>query len=105
MALARKVPSLLALEPDIGVVQECSKEISRCPPHPWSLRTGEWDANRPGRNHTEVVRLWKGDGLISAYHSHHGQSEEPKRIRPTTFIVIRTSHSTSTTCSFRLVGG
>ena len=35
----------------------------------------QWDANRPGRNHTEVVRLFDGHGLISAYHSHHGEKQ------------------------------
>jgi hypothetical protein len=35
----------------------------------------QWDANRPGRNHTEVVRLLEGHGLISAYHSHHREKQ------------------------------
>jgi hypothetical protein len=35
----------------------------------------QWDANRPGRNHTEVVRLFEGHGLISSYHSHHGEKQ------------------------------
>ena len=35
----------------------------------------QWDANRPGRNHTEVVRLFESHGLISAYHAHHGEKQ------------------------------
>ena len=30
----------------------------------------QWDANPPGRNHTEVVSLLESCGLISAYHTH-----------------------------------
>jgi endonuclease/exonuclease/phosphatase family metal-dependent hydrolase len=35
----------------------------------------QWDANRPGQNHTEVVRLFDGHGLISAYHAHHEEKQ------------------------------
>jgi len=35
----------------------------------------QWDANRPGRNHTVVVRLFEGHGLISAYHAHQGEKQ------------------------------
>ena len=35
----------------------------------------QWDANRPGRNHTEVVRLFESHGLISAYHAHNGENQ------------------------------
>ncbi len=35
----------------------------------------QWDANHPGRNHTEVVRLFDGHRLISAYHTHHGEKQ------------------------------
>jgi len=42
----------------------------------------QWDANRPGRNHTEVVRILAGHGLISAYHAHHGE-EQGAETRPT----------------------
>jgi exodeoxyribonuclease-3 len=164
MALARKAPSLLALKPDIAVVQECSKksvdvlsghglsglwfganpnkglavicrtgfavqavgkpfgkwvvpvrvqgavnlnllavwacpvgtkradnyigEVHRClvKHRRWFSKSPvvaagdfnsnvQWDANRPGRNHTEVVRLLEGHGLISAYHTHHGEKQ------------------------------
>jgi exodeoxyribonuclease III len=164
MALARKAPSLLALNPDIAVVQECSKnsvdvldshglsglwfgtnlnkgiavfcsrsltlhavdevfgkwvipvrvhgavdfdllaiwacpvgtnradnyigEVHRClvKHHGWFSKAdvvaagdfnsnSRWDAERPGRNHTEVVRLFEGCGLISAYHPHHGEGQ------------------------------
>jgi exodeoxyribonuclease-3 len=34
-----------------------------------------WDANRLGRNHTEVVRLFDSHGRISAYHTHHGEKQ------------------------------
>ena len=64
----------------------------------------QWDENRPGRNHTEVVRLFGDHGLISAYHTHHKRSKEPKCARPITFTVIRTSHFTSTTCLSRNAG-
>jgi exodeoxyribonuclease III len=165
MALTRKAPSLLALKPDIAVVQECSQksvdvlnshgfsglwfganpnkglavfcrtrfalqsvdklfgkwvvpvrvcgaavgfnllavwacpvgtkradnyigEVHRClvKHREWfgnapAVAAGDfnsnaqWDANRPGRNHTEVVRLFDGHGLISAYHTHHGEKQ------------------------------
>jgi exodeoxyribonuclease-3 len=42
----------------------------------------QWDANRPGRNHTEVVHLLAGHGLISAYHAYHGE-EQGAETRPT----------------------
>jgi len=35
----------------------------------------QWDAHRPGRNHTEVVCLLNGYGLISAYHSRLGEKQ------------------------------
>jgi len=166
MALARKAPSLLALRPDIAVVQECSKksvddlqshgfsglwfgganpnkglavfcskefslqagsklfgkwvvpvrvhgamvdfnllavwacavgtnradnyigQVFRCLEEHggWFDKTpvvaagdfnsnSQWDANRPGRNHTEVVRLFDSHGLISAYHAHHEEKQ------------------------------
>jgi exodeoxyribonuclease III len=42
----------------------------------------QWDANHPGRNHTEVVRLLEAHGLISAYHTHHDE-EQGAETRPT----------------------
>jgi exodeoxyribonuclease-3 len=164
MALARKAPSLLALNPDIAVIQECSKksvdvlsslgfsglwfgakpnkglavfcskkftaqavdklfgkwvvpvrvhgaldfnllaiwacpvgtkradnyigEVYRClvKHRRWFSKSPvvgagdfnsnvRWDANRPGRNHTEVVRLFEGHGLISAYHAHREEKQ------------------------------
>jgi exodeoxyribonuclease III len=40
-----------------------------------------WDKERPGRNHTEVVRLLKTYGSLSAYHAHfkedHGAETRP----------------------------
>ena len=45
----------------------------------------QWDANRPGRNHTEVVRLFEGHGLISAYHAHHGEKQGTET-RPTYYF-------------------
>ena len=164
MALARKAPSLLALHPDIAVIQECSKksvgalhshgfsglwfganqnkglavfcgkgltlqavdklfgkwvvpvrvqgtadfkllaiwacpvgtrradnyigEVHRClvKHRGWFSNAPvvaagdfnsnvQWDQNRPGRNHTEVVRLFEGHGLISAYHTHHEEKQ------------------------------
>jgi exodeoxyribonuclease-3 len=35
----------------------------------------QWDANRPGRNHTEVVRLLEEHGLSSAYHAHREEKQ------------------------------
>lgn len=45
----------------------------------------QWDANRPGRNHTEVVRLLEGHGLISAYHARHGEKQGAET-QPTSFL-------------------
>jgi exodeoxyribonuclease III len=45
----------------------------------------QWDANRPGRNHTEVVRLLEGHGLISAYHTHH-EEKQGAETRPTYYF-------------------
>jgi hypothetical protein len=42
-------------------------------------------ANRPGRNHTEVVRLFDGHGLISAYHTHH-EEKQGAEMRPTYYF-------------------
>jgi exonuclease III len=165
MALARKAPSLLALKPDIAVVQECSKnsvddlhghgftglwfganpnkglavfcrkgfalqavgkpfgkwvvpvrvrgavvdfsvlavwacpagtkradndigEVHRClvKHRGWLSKSPvvaagdfnsnvQWDKNRPGRNHTEVVRLLEDHGLSSAYHAHREEKQ------------------------------
>jgi exodeoxyribonuclease III len=174
MALARKAPSLLALNPDIAVVQECSRnsvdvlrrhglsglwfganpskglaafcskkfrvqvvdepfgkwvipvlvqgsvdfsllavwacpvgtkradnyigEVHRCLlEHDGWFRArpfvaagdfnsnSQWDKNRPGRNHTEVVRLFEGYGLISAYHAHH-REKQGAETRPTYYF-------------------
>ena len=174
MALARKAPSLLALNPDIAVVQECSKksadalhdqglsglwfgtnpnkglavfcrtgfalqavgkpfgkwvvpvrvhgaldfnllaiwacpvgakrvdnyigEVHRCllKHRGWFSNAPvvaagdfnsnvQWDANRPGRNHTEVVRLFQSHGLISAYHTHRGEKQGAET-RPTYYF-------------------
>jgi exodeoxyribonuclease-3 len=175
MALARKAPSLLALKPDIAVIQECSKTsldvlhglglsglwfganpnkglavfcskefklravdelfgkwvvpvrvhgagvdfnllaIWACPvgtkradnyigqvhrflvEHDgWFSKApvvaagdfnsnSQWDASRPGRNHTEVVRLFGGHGLISAYHAHH-REKQGAETRPTYYF-------------------
>jgi exonuclease III len=174
MALARKAPSLLALKPDIAVIQECSKKsldvlqghgfsglwfganpnkglavfcsnkftvqvvdelfgkwvvpvrvqgsvdfnlvaVWACPvgtkladnyigqvhrflaEHDGWFGTrpvvaagdfnsnSQWDENRPGRNHTEVVRLFESHGLISAYHTHHGERQGAET-RPTYYF-------------------
>jgi exodeoxyribonuclease III len=175
MALTRKVPSLVALKPDIAVVQECSKKsvdvlhghglsglwfganpnkglavfcsaqfkvkaadkhfgkwvvpvrvhgavvdfnllaIWACPvgtkradnyigqvyrclveQRGWFSKppvvvagdlnsNSQWDANRPGRNHTEVVRLFEGHGLSSAYHAHNGENQGAEK-RPTYYF-------------------
>ena len=174
MALARKAPSLLALRPDIAVVQECSKKsvdvISShgfsglwfgadpnkglavfCSTHfkvqavdkvfgkwvipvrvcgavdfnllaVWACPVGtkradnyigevhrclvqhgdwfsnapvvaagdfnsnsQWDKSHPGRSHTEVVRLFEGHGLISAYHTHQGEKQGAET-RPTYYF-------------------
>jgi exodeoxyribonuclease-3 len=175
MALARKAPSLLALKPDIAVVQECSKnsvdilhnlglsglwfganlnkglavfcskgfslqavgkpfgkwvvpvrvhgaEVDFNLLAVWACPVGtkradnyigqvyrflvehdgwfgkapvvaagdfnsnsQWDENRPGRNHTEVVRLFESHGLISAYHTHHGEKQGAET-RPTYYF-------------------
>jgi hypothetical protein len=175
MALARKAPSLLALNPDVAVVQECSKksvdvlhaygfsgqwfganlnegvavfcskeftvqavgkpfgkwvvpvrvhgarvdfnllavwacpvgtkradnyigEVHRClMKHAgWFAKAPvvaagdfnsnvQWDQNRPGRNHTEIVRLFDGHGLTSAYHAHHREKQEAET-RPTYYF-------------------
>jgi exodeoxyribonuclease-3 len=175
MALARKAPSLLALNPDIAVVQECSKksvdvlsshgfsglwfganpnqglavfcstqfkvqavdklfgkwvvpirvhgavvdfkllaiwacavgpkradnyigEVHRClaEHRGWFSQAPvvaagdfnsnvQWDANRPGRNHSEVVRLFGSHGLTSAYHTHHGEKQGTET-RPTYYF-------------------
>ena len=37
----------------------------------------QWDEDRPGRNHTEVVRLFGGHGLISAYRRMRRRKMEP----------------------------
>ena len=44
-----------------------------------------WDRNRPGRNHTEVVRILESHGMISAYHSHH-EEEQGAETRPTYYF-------------------
>jgi exodeoxyribonuclease-3 len=175
MALAQKVPSLLALNPDIAVIQECSKksvgvlhshgssglwfganpnkglavfcskgftlhavekrfgkwvvpvrvhgavadfnllaiwacpvgtkradnyigEVHRCIVEHcgWFSEAPvvaagdfnsnvQWDANRPGRNHSEVVRLFESHGLISAYHAHH-EEKQGAETRPTYYF-------------------
>jgi hypothetical protein len=174
MALARKAPSLLALNPDIAVVQECSRnsvddlyrhglsglwfganpnkglavfggkeftlqavdelfgkwvvpvrvqgpldfnllaiwacpvgtkradnyigQVHRClmEQRGWFRNApvvvagdfnsnSQWDENRPGRNHTEVVRLFKSHGLIGAYHTHHGEKQGAET-RPTYYF-------------------
>jgi exonuclease III len=45
----------------------------------------QWDANRLGRNHTGVVRLLEGHGLISAYHTHYGEKQGTET-RPTYYF-------------------
>jgi exodeoxyribonuclease-3 len=35
----------------------------------------QWDRNRPGRNHTEVVRVLGAHGLSSAYHAHREEKQ------------------------------
>ena len=65
----------------------------------------QWDANRPGRNHTEVVRLLDGHGLFSAYHAHH-EEEQGAETRPTYYFYRHQDKPfTSTTCLCRQVGG
>jgi endonuclease/exonuclease/phosphatase family metal-dependent hydrolase len=49
----------------------------------------QWDANRPGRNHTEVVRLFDSHGLISAYHAHH-EEKQGAETRPTYYFYRHT---------------
>jgi endonuclease/exonuclease/phosphatase family metal-dependent hydrolase len=44
-----------------------------------------WDANRSGRNHTEVVRLLENCDLISAYHTHHDE-KQGSETRPTYYL-------------------
>ena len=174
MAFARKAPSLLALRPDVAIIQECSKasqaifsgyglsglwfganpnkglavfcskqwmlevvdrvfgkwvvpirvsgevnfnllavwacpvgtkradnyigEVHRCmvKHHRWFSKSPvvaagdfnsnmQWDQNRPGRNHTEVVRLLEGYGLISGYHAHH-EEKQGAETRPTYYF-------------------
>jgi len=45
----------------------------------------QWDANRPGRNHTEVVHLLEAHGAISAYHAHHGEKQGTET-QPTSYL-------------------
>jgi hypothetical protein len=45
----------------------------------------QWDANRPGRNHTEVVHLLEAHGAISAYHAHHGEKQGAET-QPTSYL-------------------
>jgi endonuclease/exonuclease/phosphatase family metal-dependent hydrolase len=45
----------------------------------------QWDANRPGRNHTEVVRLFESHDLISAYHAHNRENQGAET-RPTYYF-------------------
>jgi exodeoxyribonuclease-3 len=45
----------------------------------------QWDANRPGRNHTEVVHLLEAHGAISAYHPHHGEKQGAET-QPTSYL-------------------
>jgi hypothetical protein len=40
---------------------------------------------RPGRNHTAVVRLFEGHGLISAYHTRH-KEKQGAETRPTYYF-------------------
>jgi exonuclease III len=47
-----------------------------------------WDDHRPGRNHTEVVRLFEAHGLISAYHTHHAEKRGAET-RPTLYFLHR----------------
>ncbi len=44
-----------------------------------------WDANRPGRNHTDVVCIFEDHGLISAYHTHHDE-EQGAETHPTYYL-------------------
>jgi hypothetical protein len=46
----------------------------------------QWDDDRPGRNHTELVRLFEGHGLISAYHTHYGEMQGAET-RPTHYFL------------------
>jgi hypothetical protein len=65
----------------------------------------QWDAKRPGGNHTEVARLFDSHGLISAYHAHHEERQGAETRPPITFTARRASPSTSTTyLSERLEG-
>ena len=45
----------------------------------------QWDANRPGRNHSEVVRLFEDHGLMSAYHIHN-KEQHGAETRPTHYF-------------------
>jgi exonuclease III len=47
-----------------------------------------WDKERPGRNHTEVVRLLKTYGSLSAYHAHFNESHGAET-RPTYYFLHR----------------
>jgi exodeoxyribonuclease III len=44
-----------------------------------------WDKERPGRNHTEVVRLLETYGTLSAYHAHFGEKQGAET-RPTYYF-------------------
>jgi Endonuclease/Exonuclease/phosphatase family len=46
----------------------------------------QWDEHRPGRNHTEVVRLFEAHGLISAYHTQYGEKQGAET-RPTHYFL------------------
>ena len=75
----------------IGQVYRCLVEQSGWFSKPPLVVAGDlnsnskWDANRPGRNHTEVVRLFGDHGLISAYHTHHREKQRAET-RPTYYF-------------------
>ena len=74
----------------IGAVHRCLVEHSRWFSNAPVVVAGDFnnnsqlDASRPGRNHTEVVRIFEGHGL-SAYHSHYGEKQGAER-RPTHYF-------------------
>jgi exodeoxyribonuclease III len=44
-----------------------------------------WDKERPGRNHSEVVRLLESYGVLSAYHAYFGEKQGAET-RPTHYF-------------------
>jgi hypothetical protein len=64
----------------------------------------QWDAKRPGRNQTEVLRLFEGHGLISAYHARHEEKQGAETRSTYYFYRHQDKPFQSTTCSSRKIG-